>query len=123
MDNTVANRLSEKKRDPVLRYEEYAYYQFAGDGEGVHLRESRQTLADNALDNDSIRELDEIVIEAAIANDYVNPGLLEDELDAPLQNWWWHLGKIRAKTYPAASFSEHLRLIYLDVVKNAILAK
>ena len=117
MDAAIAARLDEKKHDPVLRYEEYAYYQFSIDGEGVSLRESRQHLAGTGMDSALIHSLDEIVIEAAIANDYINPDLVKDDEAQPLQNWWWHLGKIRAKTYPVDLLPAHLQAVYREAVE------
>ncbi len=118
MDATLADRVKEIKENPVLLYREYGYLQFSGDGEGVLLRESREHLHGLGLDDDkNVSEIDGIVIEAAIANNYVNPDLVDDKLTLPLQNWWWHLGKIRAKTYPAELLPAPLQAIYADTQK------
>lgn len=110
MDAEVAARLKEKQTNPLEAYREYAYYQFADDGEGLALRESRQALV--GMDTPDIRILDEIVIEAAIANDYINPVLLDDKKDRSLVYWWWHLGKIRIHKYDADLLPAHLREVY-----------
>lgn len=118
MDTALAARVKEIKENPILLYREYGYFQFADDGEGVRLRESREHLHELGLDdNTDVLELDEIVIEAAIANDYVSPGLVDDKVSVPLKNWWWHLGKVRAKTYPAELLPAPLQAIYADTQK------
>lgn len=117
MDAKIAARLKEKMTNPIEAYREYGYFQFSDDGEGARLRESREHLHELGLDDDKdVSEIDEIVIEAAIANDYVNPDLIDDQ-DVPLKNWWWHLGKIRTKTYPAELLSVPLQAIYADTQK------
>ena len=114
MDAKIAARLNEKLTDPVEAYREYGYYQFADCGEGVRLRESRERLHELGIDDNEVRAIDEIVIEAAIANDYVSPDLIDDKRIGPLQNWWWRLGKIRAKTYPAELLPAHLQAVYAE---------
>ncbi len=83
------------------------------DGEGLSLCESRQDLADLNLVDADVDKLDEIVVEAALVNDYISPELLEDVAAYSLQNWWWHLAKIRDRSYPPDLLPEHLRAIYL----------
>jgi hypothetical protein len=102
-----------------MRYQEYAEYQFAPDGEGVGLRQAREAFGSNPWPDEDLRELDEIVIEATQVNDYINPELLEDDDAAPLDHWWWHLGKLRNRTYPAHRLPEHLRAIYQSVADEA----
>ena len=38
--------------------------------------------------------------------------LLRDDPTRPLAQWWWHLGKLRAGTYPAELLPPHLRAIH-----------
>ncbi len=115
MDAQIAARLKEKRTNPVEAYREYGYYQFSDCGEGVCLRESRADLQRLAKGDDpAVRELDVIVIEAAIANPYVNSDLISDDATKPLKEWWWHLGKIRTKTYPIALLPEHLQAVYSE---------
>lgn len=38
--------------------------------------------------------------------------LLQDDSTRPLSDWWWHLGKLRAGTYPAHLLPPHLQEIY-----------
>ena len=108
-----------KGLDPLMRYQEYAEYQFAADGEGLGLREARERVNELPALSQEVRELDEIVIEATQVNDYINPGLLEDDPRQPLTHWWWHLGKLRNRTYPASLLPEHLRAVYLDATDQA----
>ena len=84
-------------------------------GEGVLLRENRGWIATLALtsgEQRDLQELDEIVVETILDHDDLQPYLLEDDSAIPLKNWWWHLGKLRAGTYPAHLLPEHLRAIY-----------
>lgn len=108
-----------KYLDPLKRYEEYALFQFAYDGEGRGLRQARTALDPSLAMSQAVRELDEIVIEAIRVNDYIDPALLEDDADRPLAHWWWHLGKLRRHTYPAHLLPEHLRTIYQELTERA----
>ncbi len=113
MDNTITARLEEKKNNPIERYREYGYYQFSDDGEGFNLRESRDNLHKLGKGTDTtVQEIDEVVIEAAVVNDYVADYLLKDDNAQPLPHWWWHLGKIRDKSYPAELLPAHLQAVY-----------
>lgn len=117
MDATLAARMKEISDDPVALYSWYGFGLFADCGEGGRLREARQQLADLGIDNAETQSIDEIVIEAAIANDYVSDEVMRDDAGQPLKNWWWHLGKIRALTYPAELLSAPLQAIYADTEK------
>ncbi len=84
-------------------------------GEGVLLRESRTwiaTLTLTAGEQRDLRELDEMVMEEILDHDDLQPYLLEDHPVFPLADWWWHLGKLRAGTYPAHPLPPHLQAIY-----------
>lgn len=102
--------MDHRRLDPIARYREYAEFQFAIDGEGIGLREARDSLASEITD--LVRDLDVLVIEAVRELEYVNPALLDDESAKPLAAWWWHLGKIRRGEYPAALLPPHLRALY-----------
>lgn len=104
--------MESKKSDPLMRYREYAEFQFATDGEGLGLRQARQALAVTHSTLPDVMDLDLLVIETLAATDYINPLLLQDRNDQPLPYWWWHLGKLRAGTYPAHLLLPHLREIY-----------
>ncbi len=120
MDATLAARMNEITNDPVALYSWYGWSWFADCGEGGRVREARQQLADSSIDNAETQTLDAIVIEAAIANDYVSDDVMRDDAGQPLENWWWHLGKIRAKTYPAELLSAPLQEIYADTQNNVL---
>jgi hypothetical protein len=110
--------MNEMTKDPVSLYSWYGVSLFADCGEGVRLRESRDHLHSlNKDDDQEVRSIDEIVIEAAIANEYVTPDLINDNASVPLQSWWWHLGKIRAKTYPAELLPAPLQAVYAETEK------
>lgn len=86
-------------------------------GEGFTLRAARNRLAGMSLTNDERNELsiiDGMVIESIIELDEVADYLLNDDETQPLADWWWHLGKIRQRTYPADLLPPHLRAVYLD---------
>jgi len=99
--------------DPVMRYREYVEFQLAVDGEGIGLRQTRQTLAERDIESPEMLLLDKLAIEAVQAGERINPLLLDDATDQPLTSWWWHLGKLRAGTYPADLLPPHLREVYL----------
>ena len=105
--------MSDQRPDYLLsRYREYAEFQLATDGEGLGLRVARQDLAVNNINSPEVFELDELVVESIQDADYINPLLLDDHPNRPLTEWWWHLGKLRAGTYPAHLLPEPLRAIY-----------
>lgn len=84
-------------------------------GDGVLLRESRTRIAALALtasEQRDLQELDEIAMETILDHDDLQPYLQEDNPDYPLAHWWWHLGKLRAGTYPAHLLPLHLQAIY-----------
>ena len=86
-------------------------------GDGPLLRESRARLASLDLTADETAELqllDQIVLEEITQREAVQAYLLEDALQMPLTHWWWHLGKLRSKTYPASQLPPGLRAVYLE---------
>ena len=62
----------------------------------------------------SVAQLDGYLIDAVMDHDddEVPDDLLQDDTTRPLSHWWWHLGKLRAGTYPAHLLPPHLRAIY-----------
>ncbi|MBK8964846.1 MAG: hypothetical protein IPP10_00955 [Candidatus Competibacteraceae bacterium] len=83
---------------------------------GPLLRESRSRIAAFSLtqaETDALRALDEIVLEEIAYCENLQPYLLEDDPQIPLAQWWWHLGKIRLRTYPASLLPPELRSVYL----------
>lgn len=59
-----------------------------------------------------LRGLDIEALEDILELDWVDPDLLMDKQDAPLYAWWWHLGKIRAHSYPAELLTNYLQPVY-----------
>lgn len=106
--------------DPVEHYRWYGITVFADSGEGWQVRQSRQHLFEAGIDNDVTQEIDGIVLEATIVSDTVSQDVITDDDSQPLSHWWWHLGKIRAKTFPAEQLPEALRAVYLETSINAI---
>ncbi len=80
---------------------------------GSPVRESRDGLADKALSADEtaqLAELDVILLEAATSGEVLDE-LLEDDSAQPLERWWWHLGAIRAGTFPPEHLPAPLRAV------------
>ncbi len=71
----------------------------------LHLESSQQTKLDH---------LDTRLIGAVTDtdDDEVPDDLLQDDPAKPLTQWWWHLGKLRAGTYPVHLLPLHLQAIY-----------
>jgi len=83
-------------------------------GEGLTLRQGREALARLMLSDQEVRELAEldlIVLETLQVATEIGDYLLKDRQNQPLTHWWWHLGKLRAGTYPAHLLPPHLREI------------
>ncbi|MDQ5908468.1 MAG: hypothetical protein QG599_559 [Pseudomonadota bacterium] len=88
-------------------------------GDGVLLRESRTRIATLMLtvsEQRDLQELDEMALEMILDHEDLQPYLLEDSKDYPLTQWWWHLGQLRAGTYPAHLLPPALRVIYQPLV-------
>jgi len=68
----------------------------------------------------SVAKLDGYLIDAIIdlGDDEVPDDLLQDDPTRSLTHWWWHLGKLRAGTYPAHLLPPHLREIYQPVAQR-----
>ena len=69
----------------------------------------------------SIAKLDEYMVDAILDldDDEVPDDLLQDDPSRPLTQCWWHLGKLRAGTYPAHLLPPHLRAIYQPAERRA----
>jgi len=88
---------------------------FSDSGEDFGVREIRQRLFQAGVDDISIvKDIDEIVLEAVLVNDYVDNGILKDDEQQKLANWWWHLGKIRDKTFPVDQLPDYLQAVYQE---------
>lgn len=111
-------------QDPLIWYREMVRY---GLEEGVApgLREQREHLATITLSTLQIQQLanlDEsvLLIITDSESDYPPFDLLDDNANLPLIHWWWHLGRLRAGTYPAHLLPPHLQAIYqLAAQRNA----
>jgi len=91
-------------------------------GDGPLLRESRTRISGLELTTGEQRELmklDEMVLDEIMESDALQPYLLEDDPKRPLEQWWWHLGKLRAGTYPADLLPPPLRAIYQPATRRA----
>ncbi len=81
------------------------------------LREQRQRVARqswNEQQRSALQYADEFLLEAITdqeASDLPDE-LFQDDQTHPLTHWWWHLGQLRAGTYPAHLLPPHLRAIY-----------
>lgn len=83
---------------------------------GTEARSEREWLAGLILseaERADCGDLDGILIEEAMAG-AVMPEVLADDPAQPLDRWWWHLGLIRARAYPAELLPETLRAVYLE---------
>ena len=87
------------------------------------IREQRDDVMRFPLDRlhqANLERLDYRLVDAIIDrnDDEVPDDLLQDDPARPLIDWWWHLGKLRAGTYPAHLLPPHLREIYQPVVQR-----
>lgn len=110
-------------QDPLIWYREMVRY---GLEEGVApgLREQREhltTITLSALQIQQLADLDEsvLLIITDSESDYPPFDLLDDNANLPLTHWWWHLGKLRAGTYPAHLLPPHLRAVYQPATRRA----
>lgn len=83
-------------------------------GAGHEYRAVRERAAATALDAAglaTLADLDALALEHVreAGADEIWPALLEDDAAEPLAHWWWHLGAIRAGTYPELLLPEALR--------------
>jgi len=77
-------------------------------GEGPAIRSMRELISESGEDSGELRTLDAVVIESIIVAEYINPMILKDDPDQPLSHWWWHLGALRAGTFPLDQLPDHL---------------
>jgi len=90
-------------------------------GEGPTLRQARSRISAMTMtpdEQDELAELDELVVDQIVNSDDLQPYLLKDDSSIPLAHWWWHLGKLRAGTYPAHLLPDHLRAIYQPAARR-----
>ena len=87
-------------------------------GPGLRSREMRDDLHHqqglSTEYREEVREADKLLLEAAVCLD-INLlwlELLDDDSGQPLSHWWWHLGALRADTYPLEQLPDYLVPIY-----------
>ncbi|MDG4552456.1 MAG: hypothetical protein P9F19_04610 [Candidatus Contendobacter sp.] len=88
------------------------------------MREQRQHVAQQPWNEQQLAALwyaDEFLLELLTdeAESALPAELLRDDPTRPLAQWWWHLGKLRAGTYPAELLPSHLRAIYRPAQRTA----
>lgn len=91
-------------------------------GDGPVLRDARERISQLALSSEERQELariDGFVIGLVVNLDHIEPFLLDDDETAGLDRWWWHLGKVRNRTYPAHRLPARLRDVYLEGLSQA----
>lgn len=87
------------------------------DGVSLVLRKIRDELFGMTLtpaEQAQLDQADETVIITVMELDDIDAGLIADDESKPLAAWWWHLGKLRAQTYPADQLPAHLRTVYAE---------
>jgi len=90
------------------------------EGVAPGLREQRQRADQQLLDESqlaALRYADEFLLDILTEQAEMDfpVELLRDNPDYPLAHWWWHLGKLRAGTYPVHLLPPYLREIYQPV--------
>ncbi|CAK0766049.1 conserved hypothetical protein [Gammaproteobacteria bacterium] len=88
-------------------------------GGGYGLREQRSELGKIELtqpEQEELMSVDTIVIDylGMATTEEIWPGLLIDDPSADIKDWWWHLGALHHRSYPADRLSEGLRETYLN---------
>lgn len=93
------------------------------EGVAPSLRDQRQRVSQQSWNEQQLAALqyaDEFLLEAV--TDDAAPDLpvelFVDDPASPLTHWWWHLGKLRAGTYPAHLLPPHLQTIYQLVAQR-----
>lgn len=91
------------------------------DGVSLVLRKLRQKISELALTPSEKMQRDfddEEVLICILELDHIDDDLITDDESRPLADWWWHLGKIRARTYPFELLSPHLQAVYAETENN-----
>ena len=104
----------EKERlaqDLAKRYWDFISEIPVGEGPALWIPYQREKIAEAGVSTPEIEELDEIVVEEALAGSL---SWLKDDETQPLEKWWYHLRKIATRRYPSDLLPEHLRRIYLE---------
>lgn len=102
------------RNDPLIYYRESVRFGLES-GSAPGMRGQRDVLAAltlNLAQTQQLQNLDEEVVDLIAELDYVDTDLQSDDDQQPFDRWWWHLGKLRAGTYPTERLPEYLRVIY-----------
>ena len=85
------------------------------------VRERAAAVRGDAADRATLAQLDVLAIEHLVEadTDEIWPAVLADDPAQPLERWWWHLGAIHARTYPAELLPEPLRSVYRGIAHEA----
>jgi hypothetical protein len=75
-------------------------------------REAVTNMSLNSEDRGELALIDECAVETLLKTNFVDSCWLKNNPTHPLSDWWWHLGKLRAGTYPAQLLPPHLQEIY-----------
>ena len=70
----------------------------------------------NADEQADLEELDQILVEEALRGEptMIMHEVLADHPDKPIEQWWWHLGRIRRGGYPMALLPAHVRQVLAE---------
>ena len=104
-------------------YHDVVWYELeTGGGHALRVLRDQLNRLDMAPEQRSqLHELDQLAVEyiQQADDEALWPGLIEDDTAQPLSYWWWHLGKLRAGTYPAGLLPPHLRVVYMEQLREA----
>lgn len=106
--------MASQRHHQLAHYREIVIYDLEDSG-GFGLRLARQEVVNASLpaaEQIELQRLDGDVIAGCLEGIALLPDTFTDDNSQPLANWWWHLGKIRDKSYPAALLPVHLQAVY-----------
>lgn len=89
-------------------------------GPGMQSRQMREELCHqhglSEADQDEMREADALLLKSAVCDDLglLWIELLDDDPNQPLSQWWWHLGALRAGTFPLDQLPDYLIPVYYE---------
>jgi hypothetical protein len=99
-------------------YHDVVWYELeTGGGHSLRVLRDQLDRLDMAPEQISqLHELDQLAVEyiQEADDETLWPALIEDDAAQPLSYWWWHLGKLRAGTYPADLLPLYLRAVYME---------
>jgi len=86
-------------------------------GRNNELRERREAIDTTKLSSSGKQDLiylDSVLIESVLTESGLPASLLDDGQYGS-ESWWWHLGKIRNKTFPADQLPDYLQPVYSEL--------